>query len=373
MILSLLNKKTINLSLTTKSLTILIRLKQIKRFYPNNSQQIILEAQRLLLNKIVLHNFCNHFKTKSLTELLTDTTFIHYVHTCIHQKPTLHSRAFQVALEMTYSKRKFNLEQLEQYYKDDFNIEDTFQVNKNLCDQSTIFTSVITKDLINYLNLDKKDVIVHATPLFLSKEQITPFKQKIMDYNKEMTGNTCPDVSIKERPYDYKDSKDVSYNKNHLYFIDQENLIKECTQHIHSLKSSLWSNIKTSRMENEVLKYSKNILKIIDNGHNTKESAAHVYEKILLFVKKSPPPLEFKMPLFIYKTKANLLELNNTITSEQAAAVPLETGKLNDVKVRKAIGGLIDAWPDHLKIIVQKATSNTLTFASINENTIDQL
>src|ERR1700759_2688292 len=212
----------------------------IKRFYPGNSPQIVLEAQRLLLNKMILFNFCAHFRTKSLTELLMDKTFIDYVHTCIHKKPTLHSRAFQLALEMTYSKRKFDTHQLEQYYKDDFRIEDTYQINNNICDQSTIFTSVITKDVVEFLNLDKKDVVVHSTPLFLTKESITPFLKEMMDYNKKMTGNTCPDISIKEQPYDYKDSKDVSYNKNHLYFVDQENLIKECTRHLQSLESSLW-------------------------------------------------------------------------------------------------------------------------------------
>ena len=77
------------------------------------------------------------------------------------------------------------------------------------------------------------------------------------------------------------------------------------------------------------------------------------------------------MPLFIYKTKANLTDLNNNVSSEDADTVPLESGRLNDVKVKKAIGGLLDAWPDHLKSVVQKATSNTFIFPSIDTDPVD--
>lgn len=107
--------------------------------------------------------------------------------------------------------------------------------------------------------------------------------------------------------------------------------------------------------------YSKDVIKVITNGRNTGQSSPQIYEKMLLFIKNSPPPKQFKMPLFIYKTKANIADLNETVSLEDAEAVPLEAGKLNDVKVKKAIGGLLNAWLDHLKAVINKATSNTLS------------
>lgn len=155
-----------------------------------------------------------------------------------------------------------------------------------------------------------------------------------MDYHETMTRNTCADISIKERPYDYKDSKNVSYNKNHLYFIDQENLIQECTLHLKDLESSLINNITLLSTLKEITQYSNKVLTIIRNGRDTKQTAPQIDEQLLLFMKNTAPPKTFKIPLLIYKQKANISELSTQVSYEEATTIPLEPGQIIDVNVK---------------------------------------
>lgn len=321
------------------------------------SKEAFLEAQKLFLNKTILYNFCQHFKTIPRDIVENDKTFIEYVNKCIHGTPTLQSRAFQLALEISYTKRQFSEQDLQKYYENDFNIVDTFKVNKGICDQSTIFTSVITKDIMDYYSYGKSDVIVHSTPIFLTKEKITPMLEQTMIYNKTMTGNTCPDISIQERPYDYKDSKDFSYNKNHIYIVDNKDFLQDCKRHLNHITAIIENNIRSLK-DIQLRAYSKDILRIIKN----ESISVAAYEKIVLFTKQNTPPKEFKMPIFIFKPKANLEELVPTDNAalDEIKSIILQTGPLNSAKVKQSVFGLLNAWPNHLKETINKNTANTL-------------
>lgn len=107
------------------------------------SPQALLEQKHLIRNKAIFLRFCQHFKEKSLAELLDDKVFITYVSDNINKEPMLFSRAFQLALEVSYFKRHFNQQILQEVYKNDFIIQDSFNINKGICDQSTIYSSAL--------------------------------------------------------------------------------------------------------------------------------------------------------------------------------------------------------------------------------------
>jgi hypothetical protein len=66
------------------------------------------------------------------------------MHNTSYKEPTLHWRAFQLAVEVTYS-HQFNQQTLQDFYLNAFYLQDTFNVNHKDCDQSTVYTAMVIK------------------------------------------------------------------------------------------------------------------------------------------------------------------------------------------------------------------------------------
>lgn len=316
--------------------------------------------ERLLTNKIVFLNFCNHFKEIPLADLINDAIFIKWVHKSHHETPTLQSRAFQLALEVTYPKRHFSQPMLEKFYENDFNIEDTLDINKGICDQSTIYSAVLTKYITNYFNLDKKDITVISSPLFLKKTEITSEIQEIMVFNKKITDNSMPDLKINQRVYDFKESKNISWNKNHIYLFDIKNIEKKGASLLKELEQSLRNQIKSqsSAFSEESQKYAKDILNILKNKPISTQA---MFDKIQEHVLKNLPPKDFRIPFIIPIKKANGEELKSTIDTEKLTKVKLQPGNLTDVKTKTALESIKEDWDPLLKEKVQKAIIGSLS------------
>jgi hypothetical protein len=324
------------------------------------SPQVLMEQRNLLKNKAIFMRYCEHFKNKTLSDLLNDKIFIQYVHESIHHQPTLFSRAFQLALEVTYSKRRFDEQVLKDMYKHDFLVEDTFGVNKGFCDQSTVYSCVLAKKVSFYFNLEVKDIIVNSTPIFLNKQKITETMKVSMDYNKKMTENTCPDISINGRPYDFKEPKDISFGKNQIYFIDIEHICKKGVEIFFKLEKSLENSLNnTHRPLSEKTKELTNT--IIENLKKQRESQVSIeirVESLNLLLFKKNIPKDFKMPLFIPMKKANI----ETLDTKDVDQVPLDTGFLNETKTKKAIMGVLDTYDYRIKANIQEITHGSIQF-----------
>jgi hypothetical protein len=330
---------------------------------------LILEQKKIMLNKAIFLHYCNHFKELTLTQLLDDTTFIRTMHNQINRDPTLHSRAFQLAMEVTYAKRKFSQVELEEIYKNDFVIKDMFNINQGLCDQSTIYTCISTKILQNYFNFNKKDIIVNSTPIFLTKEKITPEIKQTMEHNKKLTDNNSPDLTVKERPYDFKDSKDICYNKNHIYVIDTE-LFKEkgpfmLNKLIQSLESSL---LVSSKVSPETITYTKELVLILKKQKEL--NIQQQLENLNVHLNKYVMPKDFKCPYIVLKNKTTFENLNITESiQKQIDDVTLEKGHLDYLKAQQAIMSIINKFRDqNLRNTINQATKNSIQLLQIQED-----
>lgn len=325
--------------------------------------QVALDKHKMFTNKVILFKYCEHFKNLSLNELLNDTLFFKYMHGTIHSSPTLHSRAFQLALEITYSKRLFSEKQLQEFYKCDFQVKDVLNINNGYCDQSTIYSSMLAKIVVDYFGLNSKDVIVSSTPLFLTRNNITTSVQEQMTFSKQLTGNTFSDLVIKDRPYDFKECKNLSFGKNHIYFIDSEYFVKNSITIFNNLESTLQCMLKTpnKKVSLESLQYADNLYKFLKNQRDT--IAEQRLENLNQLLMKSSPPKDFAFPYIIIKKKAHLQTILNTNDiSKDADTIPLDHGYLDSVKTRKAIMGVIEKWSPNLKTIVSQATHNSIPY-----------
>lgn len=322
------------------------------------SSQALQEKSKLIQNKAILFKFCQHFKEKTLSQLLNDEVFIHHIASYINSEPSLYSRAFQLALEVTYSKRKFSHAELQEIYKNDFIVSDTFAINRGLCDQSTIYTSILAKKVSIYLNLNFNDIIVHSTPLFLQKENITSSIKNLMDYNKKMTENTCPDITLKNRPFDFKEQKDISFCKNQIYIIDKEVLAKKGIEIFLKLEKSLIMSKKFLSTEAQV--YTDDLLKSLKQHRETQASIETRVECLNKFLLAHDVPKDFKMPLFIPIRKFKIEDITGEISSLDK--IPLEQGHLDYTKAKKAIMGILEFNETNVKKNIQQITHNSIQF-----------
>lgn len=325
--------------------------------------QILVEQKKILENKIIFNKYCEHFKNYSLAELQNDNIFITMMHNSIHNQPTLYSRAFQLALEVTYSKRKFSEQTLQEMYQNDFIIQDNFHVNKGICDQSTIYTSIIAKKIVTYLNLDIKDLIVNSTPLYLTKDKITESTKIIMDYNKKMTENTCPDFALKGRPYDLKEQKEISYSKNHIYLFDKDQMHKKGIEIFNNLEKALNNSLQNNQiiLSKEMKMFTADIIKELANHRHLQTPIQSRVDSLNMFLLKKNIPKEFKMPIFVPVKKANLDDL--LITNIDNDKIPLDPGHLDYVKAKKALMGILERYPADVQLKIQEATCASIQFS----------
>lgn len=310
-----------------------------------------------------------HFQKRTVTELLQDNIFLQEMHNNIHNEPTIVSRAFQLALEVTYSKRKFKEEALQNFYKNDFIVKDIFNVNHGLCDQSTIYTSMITKIFTNYMCISPENVVVNSTPLYMQKENITTSMQALMDYYKLMTGNSCPDLFINKRPYDLKDVKNISFGKNQIYLIDIEFINTKGFEILKKLEKSIADSINNNiNLSQETRSFSKIVLANLKNHRELETSPQIRFEMLCQMILKDIPK-DFQMPIFIpiKKPKIESFDIVYSILDN----IPLDKGHLDYVKAKKAIMGVLITYGIQHKYNIQEITHNSITFNKTDLDNID--
>ena len=159
------------------------------------NKQLASTQSKLLYNKAIFLRYCEHFEKYSLHELLNDHKFIQIMSRMVTEAPSLQTRAFQLAVEVSYSRRKFSLEALQESFQSDFTIKDVYVSNRGLCDQSTIYSSILMKFVKAQLKLDAASIQVNVTPLYLPKAKSLIVEQAIAK-NQILTGNRSPDTGI---------------------------------------------------------------------------------------------------------------------------------------------------------------------------------
>ena len=310
---------------------------------------------------MIFLRFCDHFKQYTLAELLDDKFLNKMIYDTIHGESTLHARSFQLALQVTYFKRKFSEQSLQEYFKNDFKIIDPSKANQGFCDQSTLYTAITLKYVTNHLNLSCDDVVVNSTPLFLSKNGLASEMTRVMETNKKLTGNSFPDVSIKDRPYDFKDSKEFCWNKNQIYLLDVDNIKQYGDAMLTKLHNSLRNQINTSSsvLSSEAREYAKDISNIVTDREGLPPQV--VFDKLSKYVLVHQPPKDFRMPLVVPAKKAKVAALCEGISRKDLDSVALDPGRLTDVKAKKAIGSILDTYDPELIKNARKAMEGSLS------------
>jgi hypothetical protein len=304
--------------------------------------------------------FCNQFKELSFDELHKDPKVIKFFQETIAKEDYLCNRAFQLALEVTYSKRSFDrnsvLERFDRYF-DLKNTLDHFDKSSDL-DQSTLFTALQSKIVKEIY--PTWELTVNQTPkAFISLTNLAPKTQSLLEQNKALTGNRFPDIDIFGVPYDYKFSKDIYNIKNQIYMMPESpKAFAEFSKHILHLSRHITLNeFPTEFKSNMLIK-----LETISNEFACASTPAIKHEIIQTWNKFSlelagQRPFGFGNSIFIITQKPYVADSSFL---EKMDKFRIAEGHLDQTKARLALNAIIGSYPETLQDNVYNATKGAL-------------
>jgi hypothetical protein len=176
-------------------------------------------------NKQSLHTFAEHFKQIPDNQLDDQLVFIRWFKETFSNQPEVNTRAFQLAIEVSYKKKQFSEKYLHKVFEGQIGILDLTGSNNGFTDASTFYTFMQTYVLLKQLGAAKNIEmrIIISPPLKGNLKDLPPKILQILQEGQKATGNSINDIMLNNHYYDYKNTRDIAYNKNHIIYLDYSN------------------------------------------------------------------------------------------------------------------------------------------------------
>lgn len=273
--------------------------------------------------------------------------FMVYYKTLCEKHPEFIVRAFQLALEVYYNKRRFSEQEICNIFEHKFSLEDFARFNKGITDTSTFFSALQTNHLYTQpgfiKNVDTCLVIAPALDSSVLKELPPEFLERMLRINKA-TGNTINDVDLNGHHYDYKITPDPYYGRNHIMFItvNQNNQFRVTSTRIaHYMDQQVKLIDKNSHSSFSQMNERNYYIKFIDVLNAIQNESASDIEKYyrlnqIIFQDLHNRPATVYIPLFIPVTSKPYNP--NPVLSEEIKKIDLQSTKvLQASHIRKAL------------------------------------
>lgn len=186
-----------------------------------------------------------HF-VQGLKRFKNDEMFIKHWIEQIDNNPGFMTRAFQVAFEITFHKRRFSDEEILDIFGGTIGLYKVGDQN-NTMDSSTLYSIFQTYHVLKQQKFE--GAVVISPPVNtadLNKMSLSPKEQALMVHSQKATGNTLCDTRFKNHYYDYKSSGNFKFTKNHVIFVDYNEIVSN--KSVIFLKNLL-SNLELSALE----------------------------------------------------------------------------------------------------------------------------
>lgn len=100
------------------------------------------QTLKILKAKEAFVKFCSHFKRVPRDQLLTDQSFLLYFKDLTETDNVVCTRAFQLALEVSYHKRSFSTKEFSNLFADNIGISDLIHKDSPFMDENTLFSAL---------------------------------------------------------------------------------------------------------------------------------------------------------------------------------------------------------------------------------------
>jgi hypothetical protein len=161
-----------------------------------------------------------HF-IQGLKRFNNDTEFLQYWKQQVNENPGIMTRAFQVAIEITYNKRHFSARDLTKILEGEIDIVAIGDSTVVKVDSSTIYSILQTSHILNRHAFESAEVVSPPTDTTnININALSPKEQAFVQASQQATGNVVCDVKFYNHYYDYKAFGNYKFSKNHIVFID---------------------------------------------------------------------------------------------------------------------------------------------------------
>lgn len=215
----------------------------------------------ILKTKKAFLDFCKHFAEIPRENLLNDRAFVTYFKHLMENDSILYRRAFQLAIEVTYAKRKFSMRELLTIFdNNNYSIIDPLSAtSSSIIDSSTLYSILQTNLLVQKSPFINSTIVINTTPTTkIDHNNLPVLVQKKIALSKATTGNTFSDLTLDGVPYDYKDERNSSTIKNHILIYDYDIIVQKG-------ESLLYDILKTLKQQERLVELNKSTISQIDH------------------------------------------------------------------------------------------------------------
>lgn len=227
-----------------------------------------------LQQKEAIYYFLNYFENLPHEHIKNTAFFMSYMKFLTEHHPDIMVRSFQLALEIYFRKAQFKQKDICTIFDNKFSIEDIINRNNGIADMSTFFSAMQTNHLYTQPGFIEhiSACIVIATSLNAGNlKDLPPEISAKIASSKVATGNAINDVDLNGHHYDFKITTEYSFGRNHIIFINVNNLntsFQEITKqmsHVIKQKIHLLKINGTTIKENYIKKCYEELYSLIEN------------------------------------------------------------------------------------------------------------
>lgn len=208
------------------------------------------------------------------------------------------TRAFQVAFEITFSKRQFSAEALTEVFKD-IDLYTVGDSNSTTIDSSTLYTALQTYYVRRAYPVKSVVVLAPGTDTAnLKKVLLSPKDQELLRQSAQATGNTICDLKFFDHYYDYK-SNNYKFGNNHIFMLDSDEIrhSKKVQIFLNQLLKDFEKIVGLNDLETEYLKRTLKKLNYImkDTNSNFMEKLDEWNAYVFLTLERRPTTILFPL------------------------------------------------------------------------------
>lgn len=181
-----------------------------------------------------------------------DLEFITYHKNLLEQHPQLTHYAYQYALEVLFETKILDSRQIEQIFDHKFKIVDTYGMNGQECDISTLNTAFVINDMFKSSSFNTIPTRIINAPLDYQTSQYyhiqaqNPVKD-LVARSRISTGQPNADCMLGDRIYDIKHTTSTTTKLNHILPWTFERVEQHGLQHLNNVYHHLNINNTFSR------------------------------------------------------------------------------------------------------------------------------
>jgi hypothetical protein len=250
-----------------------------------------------------------------------------------------------------------------------YSIVDPITANSSpTIDSSTLYTALQTNLLVQRSPFRNSTIVINSTPTTnIDHNNLPALVKKKIAISKATTGNTFNDLSLDDVPYDFKDERNPSKIKNHILIYDYDVLAHKGESLLQDVYNALRQKVHSVELNKTIMSKSESKF-LVENKEKLKnilQSNSTIFEKLHAwntYIQKNlhMRPTTFTTPIIIQSTEKPFIPEDSLL--EKASQVDIQDTKIDVMKARKAIMGILDNKPRAIKENAQLSSHSVLSF-----------